>query len=134
LESLNIKQTEHKPDENGLYTTTLPRTEMTVQLRPLTFNEIVELDRQADEYPVGLIPPKITWRLNKLIVSVNGNDDRGYVSKFVESLPIMDSKHIRNFISNNQPSLDLTRTVIAPSGEKVTFDVSFGAEFFRPFF
>ena len=34
LESLNIKQTEHKPDENGLYTTTLPKTGMTVQLRP----------------------------------------------------------------------------------------------------
>jgi len=134
LESLNIKQTEHKPDENGLYTTTLPRTEMSVQLRPLTFNEIVELDRQAEEYPVGLIAPKITWRLNKLIVSVNGNNDRGYISKFVDTLPIMDSKHIRNFINNNQPSLDLKRQVIAPSGEKVTFDVSFGAEFFRPFF
>jgi hypothetical protein len=58
----------------------------------------------------------------------------GYISKFVDSLPIMDSKYIRNFINENQPSLDLKRTVIAPSGEKVTFDVTFGAEFFRPFF
>ena len=134
LESVNIKQTEHKPDENGVYSTKLPKSEVTVQLKPLTFNEIVELDRQGDEYPVGLIPPKVTWRLNKLIVSVEGNTDRGYISKFVDTLPIMDSKHIRNFISDNQPSLDLKRTVIAPSGELVTFNVSFGVEFFRPFF
>jgi hypothetical protein len=67
-------------------------------------------------------------------VSVDGNTDRNYISKFVDSLPIMDSKYIRNFISENQPSLDLKRNVIAPSGELVTFNVSFGAEFFRPFF
>jgi hypothetical protein len=134
LESLNIKQSEHKPDENGLFTAKLPKSESTVQLRPLTFNEIVELDRQAEEYPVGLVAPKITWRLNKIIVSVDGNTDKNYISKFVDSLPIMDSKYIRNFISENQPSLDLKRNVIAPSGELVTFNVSFGAEFFRPFF
>jgi len=134
LESVNIRQTEHKPDENGVYTTKLPKSELTVQLKPMTFQEIVELDRQAEEYPSGMVAPKITWSLNKLIVSVDGNTDRGYISKFVDSLPIMDSKHIRKFISDNQPSLDLKRKVMAPSGELVTFNVTFGADFFRPFF
>jgi hypothetical protein len=134
LDSLNIKKPEHNPDENGLFTTKLSKSNVTVQLKPLTFHEVVELDRQADEYPVGLIAPKVTWRLNQLIVSVDGNTDKGYIAKFVDTLPIMDSKYIRKFISDNQPSLDLKRTITAPSGEKVTFEVSFGAEFFRPFF
>jgi hypothetical protein len=30
--------------------------------------------------------------------------------------------------------LDMTREVIAPSGEKLTVNVGFGVEFFRPFF
>lgn len=134
LDSLNIKQTEYKPDENGVFTTKLPKSDVEIKLRPLTFKESVDIDRQVEEYPAGLIAPKVTWRLIKQIVSVNDNSELGYISKFVDSLPIMDSKYIRTFINENQPSLDLKRTVIAPSGEKVTFDVTFGAEFFRPFF
>jgi hypothetical protein len=49
-------------------------------------------------------------------------------------MPISDSKHIRNYLSECEPKLDLDRTIIAPSGEKVTVTVAFGAEFFRPFF
>ena len=39
-----------------------------------------------------------------------------------------------NFLKENQPSLDLTQTVQAPSGELVSFEITFGVEFFRPFF
>jgi len=134
LDTLNIRQTEHTPDENGIFTTKLPKSEVVVQLRPLTFQESTEIDKQVEEYPVGLIAPKVTWRLLSQIVSVDNNTDKGYISKFIDTLPIMDSKFIRNFINENQPSLDLKRTILAPSGEKVTFDVTFGAEFFRPFF
>jgi hypothetical protein len=56
------------------------------------------------------------------------------IAKFVESMPIMDSKHIRSFMNENEPGLDLTREVTAPSGEKVMVNIAFGVEFFRPFF
>jgi hypothetical protein len=134
LDSLRIKETEVPPNEDGTFTAKLPKTGLSVVLKPLTFNELNELDKQIEEYPSGLVPPKVTWRLNKMIVSVDDKTDRGYIAQVVESLPIMDSKYIRTFIKDNTPSLDLTRTVLAPSGEKVTFDVTFGAEFFRPFF
>jgi hypothetical protein len=134
LDELDIKKTKDKPDENGLFTTTLPKTNVTVKLKPLTYGESIELDRMAEQYPMGRIVPKITWRLNKLIQEINGDSDKGNIALFVESLPIADSKYIRNYIKENQPSLDLTKTVQAPSGELVTFDVTFGAEFFRPFF
>jgi hypothetical protein len=53
---------------------------------------------------------------------------------FVDTLPIMDSKYIRTFLRENEPSLDLKRTANAPSGELVSFEITFGVEFFRPFF
>ena len=68
------------------------------------------------------------------IVDIDGDDDRSKISLFVDSLPIMDSKYIRNFLRENEPSLDLKRSVIAPSGELVSFEITFGVEFFRPFF
>jgi hypothetical protein len=134
LDELNIKQTQHKPDENGLFTTTLPRSGVTVKLKPLTFSETSELEKMSEQYPAGRIVPKITWRLNKLVQEVNGDTDRGNIAKFIDSLPIMDSKYIRTFIRENQPSLDLIKTIKAPSGELVSTEITFGVEFFRPFF
>lgn len=134
LDELNIKQTQFKPDENGLFTTKLPKTGVTVKLKPLTYGDSIELEKLESTYPAGRVVPKITWRLNKQIVEIDGNDSPGEISNFINSLPILDSKHIRNFMRDNLPSLDLTRTVAAPSGELVSFEITFGVEFFRPFF
>jgi hypothetical protein len=134
LDSLDFKKTSEKPNENGLFTTKLPKTQVVVELRPLTFYEIIEIDKACENYPPTMVAPRITMRLQKMITSVNGNTDGEEIGKLIQSLPIMDSKHIRNFIKNNQPGLDLIRTTISPSGERVTFSVSFGDEFFRPFF
>jgi hypothetical protein len=134
IDELKIKQPKEKPNENGLFTTRLPKTGLVVKLKPLTYGEIVELDKMAEQYPNGRVVPKITWRLNKMVQEIDGDTDRTNIALTIENLPIADSKHIRNFIKDNQPSLDLTKTLQAPSGEKVTFDVTFGTEFFRPFF
>ena len=56
------------------------------------------------------------------------------VTGFIEVMPISDSKYIRTFMAENEPRLDLTREIIAPSGEKVSVNIAFGVEFFRPFF
>jgi hypothetical protein len=134
LDELDIKQSEYKPDENGLFTTKLPKSGVTVKLKPLTYFEVMELGKMADQYPVGRVAPTVTWRLNKQVQEVDGNTDKGQIAMFIETLPIMDSKYIRKFMKDNEPSLDLTKTLQAPSGELVTFEVAFGVEFFRPFF
>jgi len=134
LDELNIRKTEVKPNEDGTFTTKLPRTGVTVKLRPTTFNDTIELDKMVEQYPVGRQAPTVTWKLLKHIVDIDGDDDRSKISLFVDSLPIMDSKYIRNFLRENEPSLDLKRSVIAPSGELVSFEIAFGVDFFRPFF
>jgi hypothetical protein len=133
LDELNIKQTQVKPDEDGFFSIQLPKTNAMVKLRILTFSDTIDIDKKAENYPLG-VAPRITWRLEKQIVEVNGNTNPGDIALFISTLPIMDSKFIRNFMRDNQPSLDLRRTAIAPSGELVPFEVSFGVEFFRPFF
>ena len=134
LDELNIRQTQTKPDENGLFLTKLPKSGSTVKLKPLTYSEILELSKLGDQYPAGRVAPTVTWRLNKQIQEVDGITDKGQIAVFIESLPIMDSKFIRNFMRDNEPSLDLRRTTNAPSGEMVSFEITFGVEFFRPFF
>jgi len=118
-------------------------------LRP---DELIEPDIEAiliflrntsfgTEYNIKLVDPKTSKVFEHVehldvlkILSVDENTDKAFIAKFIEQLPISDSKYIRKFLNENVPKLDLTRQTIAPSGELVTFNVSFGAEFFRPFF
>jgi hypothetical protein len=122
------------PNSDGTFTVTLPKSQSTIKIKPITYGELREINRILDTYPQGRVPPKITLRLQREIVEVNGSTDLGEIAKFVEQLPIADSKFIRKFMNENEPRLDLTKTVQAPSGEKLTVNVGFGADFFRPFF
>lgn len=123
-----------QPLDDGTFVTKLPKSEVTVKLKPLTYGDTIELDKIANSYPVGRPAPKITMKLNKQIVEIDGVSDRGEIAKFVDQLPIMDSKYIKNFMLNNEPRLDLKRTFTTPSGEPMTVNVGFGVDFFRPFF
>jgi hypothetical protein len=134
LDELDFNKPKYEPNDKGVFETTLPKSGSLVELRPLTYKEQQEISKQSESYPAGRVAPKVTWRLQKQIVSVNGDNSPQTIVKFIESLPIMDSKYIRNFLEENEPRIDLSRTVTAPSGEKVDVNITFGVEFFRVFF
>lgn len=133
LDELSINQGE-QPNPDGTFSLTLPKSEYSAKIKPLTYGEINEITKILDTYPAGRTPPTITLRLQKQIVELNGSTDKGYIATEIEKLPISDSKFIKSFIQENEPRLDLQRIIVAPSGEKLTVNVGFGAEFFRPFF
>jgi len=134
LDELNIIKNEVEPNEEGLFETTLPRSGAQVKLKILTLKEYIELDSILEKYPQGRMAPSATLRLQRNIIELNGSRDQGDIAKFIETMPIMDSKYIKNFLNDNEPRLDLKKEVIAPSGEKVNLLITFGVEFFRPFF
>lgn len=132
LDQLAINKGED-PSSDGTYTISLPKSNVNVKIKPLTFGESREINKILDSYPQGRVQPKVTLRLQKQIIEINGNTDRGQISSFVEQMPISDSKFIRKYLEDNVPKLDLDKVVTAPSGEKLTVNVGFGADFFRPF-
>jgi hypothetical protein len=134
IEELSFRKPEVEPNEDGFYMTTLPKSGASIKLKPLTYGESIDLERMAEEYPSNMVAPKVTWRLMKQLVEVNGSNSKEEISKFIENMPIMDSKYITNFLKTNEPRIELGREVTAPSGKKVNVRIAFGAEFFRPFF
>jgi len=122
------------PNQDGTFTVILPKCQSTVKLKPLNYGEIASINKMVDNYPQGRVAPKVTMRLQKEIVELDGSTDLGEISRFVEQLPIADSKFIRKFMNENEPRLDLTKKVTTPSGEILTVNVGFGVDFFRPFF
>jgi hypothetical protein len=124
----------HRPDENGLFTTTLPKSNKKIKLKLLNWGELREIDRIVETYPKGMVAPTVTKKLEMHIVEVDNITSKDQISSFIKQMPIADSKYIRNFITECEPSIDTKKEVIAPSGEKVAVNVSFGVDFFRPFF
>ena len=133
LDELNIKKTNVHPNDEGLLETTLPVSGKKVKLKFLTSSDKVEITRILQSYPSERTAPSITTKLLYHIVELDGEKDKSKISTFVQQMPIGDSKYIRRFLLDNEPSLDLSREVIAPSGERVMVDITFGVEFFRPF-
>jgi hypothetical protein len=134
IDEINFKKPNTTPNEDGTFTTTLPRTGATVKLRLLTLGDKTKITDMETKYPKGRVAPLTIWTLQEQIVELNGESDRGKIIEFVQNMPIMDSKYIKRFISQNEPGLDLTLEVIAPSGENVSTSITFGVDFFRPFF
>jgi hypothetical protein len=134
IDELNYIEPKIKPDDEGLYTLKLPKTQKTVRLKFLNIGEESEIESLSDKYPKGMIAPIVTKKLEKQIVELDGNRDKGAIATFVTQMPIMDSKEIKKFLIDCEPKIDLNKQIIAPSGEEVTVTVNFGVEFFRPFF
>ena len=133
LDELNIKKSDILPNEEGFFEATLPVSKKKVKLKVLTIGDKIEISKILASYPVERTAPTITTRLISQIVEMDGDRDKGKIATFVQQMPIGDSKFIRRFLLENEPRLDLSKEVIAPSGEKVVIDITFGVEFFRPF-
>jgi hypothetical protein len=134
LSELNIIKPKIQPNQEGLFEVELPVSKHKVKLKLLTMGDKLDIERIISAYPSERNAPVVTTRLIKNIVELNGSNDRVKISTFVEQMPIKDSKFIRNFLIENEPRLDLSKEIMAPSGEKAVVNIAFGVEFFRPFF
>lgn len=134
LDEINFKSPKNKPNDDGTFTAILPRSNANVKLKLLNLGDKSKITNQESSYPKGRVAPTTLWTLQEQIVELNGDTDKGKIIEFVQNMPIMDSKYIKKFISENEPGLDLKVNAIAPSGENVSTSITFGVEFFRPFF
>jgi hypothetical protein len=56
----------------------------------------------------------LTNRLELSIVSINGNEDREFISQYVQNMNARDALSLRKYISDNEPGLDYTVVVERP--------------------
>ena len=112
----------------------MPKSGDVVKLKLLTYGEIMEINDIISSYPPNRVAPKVTLRLSREIIEINGDSDKTNIVRYVETMPIADSKYIRKFITTNEPKLNLSKQVKTPSGDMTTVNAGFGVEFFRPFF
>ena len=138
LSSLPIKRLTAKPTKPGRneFDFQLPVTKKKVVFKYVTAKE----DRERNEViknQAKLLGTKIennvTSFIENSIVSVDGVTDRMKIKHFVMNMPAFDSRKLRQFISDNEPGMDLTCSFVCSScGAHNETTLPITAEFFWP--
>lgn len=72
-----------------------------------------------------------TSRLNQMILSIDGNDDKNFIRLFVDNqFRAIDSKRLRNYIKEIQPAMDMEIEVVdEATGEPFRSDITIRPDF-----
>lgn len=136
LSSLQVKEITEMPDANGEFNFELPRSKKQIKIKLLSPEEeknITEVDEKRKlAYGEDYISNRLTMRLEKAIVEIDGNRDKSFIANFIQSMPAFDSLSVRSHLIKVEPGVDTNIKVKAPSGEIVQTNIPFGPNFFWP--
>lgn len=123
---------------NNRYKFTLPSRGNEIEFKLLTHGDEQEITKeiQALEKLNKNAPSSfdVTTRLKYMIVSVDGNTDRGFINRWVvNGFLAKDTKAFRNYVKKISPDMDMTFNFVSDlTGEAEALDIPFGINFFYP--
>jgi len=75
----------------------------------------------------------VTSRLEFTIVSIDGITDRNKINTFIKSMPALDSRALRSYMSENEPGIDMNGQLTCVScGAESLVPLPLGPSFFWP--
>jgi len=112
LAALEIKRLKMKPVKPGinLFSYVLPVTKKEVHFKFLTAKEGKnrEIARNfMKSHTDGKIDKSITSLLEEVIQSISSITDKNKIKHFIKNMPALDSKSLRDYISKNEPGIDM---------------------------
>jgi len=114
----------------------LPNTKRTVTFRLLTQRDDKQIDVQLKslrKVNTGGVQNEFTTRLKRMLLSVDGNDDRAHVNNFVDKEFLsVDSLELRKYLTKITPDIEMTTTYTEESGEESEVTVPMTVQFFWP--
>jgi len=140
LAKIQIKEVDLKKlSIDNRYEFELPSNKLKIKYKLLTHKD--EVDIAAELHAMQRLSKnkdagtsEVSTRLRYMIVEVDGNDDRGFINKWViNNFLARDSKALRKHVKEISPDLDLTYLFTSDiTGESEALDIPFGAGFFYP--
>jgi hypothetical protein len=137
LPDLDIKPLEISPSEawTNSFELKLPVTKKTVNFKFLTCKDEIDLIQTSQSRrKKGLkAETAVTEHLAAYLLSVEGNYDRNYISKFCMFMPARDSMILRKYIRENEPGIDVMVDFECDScNHSGEVPIPFGPSFFWP--
>jgi hypothetical protein len=114
----------------------LPISKKTVKFKLLTQGDETDVERELQDYEKkvgGDISHGATARLRRAILAVDDNSDKAVINQFVQSMPIRDSRALREHARKFTPDIDMSLPFTCPKcGEVAKTEVQVDASFFWP--
>ena len=137
LSSLQIKRLEIDPvvPNQNVFEYKLPKSGNVVRFRFLTGKVEEEINVLQERQKKILNTQKDTFVSTNLlyaILSVNGVEDRGQISKFVNTMSAFDSQALRKYMRNNEPGIDMKQESECPCGYRSEVTMPLSSTFLWP--
>lgn len=124
------------PDEDGLFNFTMPLSKANVRFKLLTCGDIDNIEEmlERDSENNILVNNANTYKLEKMIVEVNGDTNKTMIRDFVNYMRIQDSKEFNKFVESIETGIDLDIEVGTPGGGSIKTFLPLNVRFFWPDF
>lgn len=121
--------------DDGRFLILLPRTNHSVLCRLLTGQDELNLAQTAEnkrKHNLGEIG--LTDQMKLFVVSIDGNEDRKYISDTIDRLPASDARHLRSNYALLIPNIEITKKEVLCEvcGQSQNVPLTFSADFFWP--
>lgn len=111
-----LQSAEAEMTENKTFVIELPKTKAKVEVRLLDGADDRRLTSLADTKKKQNLPDStLTDQMKQFIVSVNNNQEKGYISKFIDVMPAFDAKYLRRIYNKISPNINNKQEFVCPN-------------------
>lgn len=134
LNELKTNELNVEPDEHGLFSFILPIAQKEIRFKLLSCGEIDYLEKMVEEERENNLPVNNynTYKLERMIVEVDGSRDRTYIKDVANTMRIPDAKKLNDYINSIDCGIDLDIVVKTPGGGSVATFLPLNLNFFWP--
>jgi rubrerythrin len=118
--------------ENGTFIIHLPKSQSKVEFKLLNGFDDKKLVQLAETKKKQNLPDStLTDQMKQYIVSINDEEDKNIINKYIESMPAFDAKFLRRMYNVISPSVNNKQDFACPRcGENHEMEVPFTSAFF----
>tara|TARA_Y100000593_G_scaffold83817_1_gene158266 strand:- start:1840 stop:2664 length:825 start_codon:yes stop_codon:yes gene_type:complete len=118
----------------NIFSLTLPRTGMPVEVRLLTGDDEKKLLKMTQKKQNHKLPDSpLTDQFKAFIVSVDGNTNRQDINRFIDIMPALDGRYLRTTYAKIMPNIELKHPYDCEGcGYEQVIDIPFTVDFFWP--
>jgi len=135
LTDLKQKKLEISPGENGEFDYLLPNKGYLIKFKFTTGKdeEIIDtIDEDRQKRYGSEVSERVMIKLEQQVTEINGERDKIKISNILKKLPILDARHLRKYITDNEPGMNLNVKASIPGGGSVDTFLRFTRDFFWP--
>jgi hypothetical protein len=134
LNDLKTIELNVEPDEDGLFSFVMPLSKANVRFKLLNCGDIENIEKILEKEKEMNIPVNnaSTYKLENMIVEVNGDTNKVMIRDFVNYMRISDSKAFNKHVDSIDAGVDLNIEVGTPGGGSVKTFLPLNLGFFWP--